>query len=125
MVQSLTGGRVLMGVLLAMSFFDDLDGEFRAIRLGEPRLFFQLRRQVAAADSAGGPEPIEADQPRRRGLAAVVALALLPIDAGLQSFCHRHSPCLRGCRWPSPVPQGCPFPAATARPDWIAEPGGQ
>ena len=55
---SLTGGRVVMGLLLAMSFLDDLDGEFRAVRLGEPRLLFQFRRYRAVADLARIAQPI-------------------------------------------------------------------
>ncbi len=65
------------------SLLDDLDGEFGTVRLGQVGLFLQAGRHRAVADLARVAVLVEFEQLRRDGLAAVVALAFVGIDADL------------------------------------------
>src|SRR6476620_1985507 len=76
--QSLTGGRRLM---VSPLYLDDLDGELGAVRLGEIGLVLEPRRHRAVALLAGVAVLVELEQLGRQGLAAVVPLALVGIDA--------------------------------------------
>jgi len=69
---------------------DVLDGELGAVRFGEIGLVLQPRRHRSVALLAGVAVLVEFEQLRRKRLAAVVALALVGIDADLEraGICH-------------------------------------
>src|SRR5258706_5935615 len=64
---------------------DDFDGELGTVRLGQVGLVLESRRHRAVALLAGVAVPVELEQLRRQRLAAVVTLALVAIDAHLET----------------------------------------
>src|SRR5689334_22646023 len=96
--QSLTGGRALMA---SPSLFDDLDGKFWTVRLGQVGLFLQAGWHRAVADLACITVLVEFEQLRGDGLAAIVALTFVGIDADAQTLGVRHGI--------SSLPRGGPY----------------
>src|SRR5580704_14458922 len=72
-------------------FLGHLDRDLRTIALREPGLVLQSRRHAAVADFVRVAEFVEIEQLGRQRLAAGVSLALVLIDAHLQSRGFRHS----------------------------------
>src|ERR1700731_4475158 len=72
-------------------FVGHLDRDLRTVALREPGLVFQSRRHAAVADFVRIAEFVEIEQLGRQRLAAGVSLALVLIDAHLQSRGLRHS----------------------------------
>src|ERR1700688_443970 len=88
--QSVTGGRLLIA-----SFLDDVDGEFGAVGLGEPRLGLERGRHGAVAKLPRIAPLVELEELRRQRKTARMTLAALAVDP--------HSQGLR-CNHPADLP---------------------